>query len=332
MTTMDLSTTYLGLKLKNPLVAGAGPLSRDLDTLRHMEDAGISAAVLDSLFEEQIQHDAGELDHFLTQGGESFAEAVSYFPATSEFKKGPEEYLEYIAKAKAKVSMPVIASLNGVSAGGWMDYAKLMQEAGADAIELNIYYVPADPNLTAGQIEAMYVEAVKAVKAAVTVPVAIKLSPYFTNMAYTARQLSDAGADGLVLFNRFYQPDIDLDSLEVVPNLVLSSPSEMRLPLRWIAILYGHVKADLAGSSGIHRAEDVLKTIMAGASSVQVCSTLIVHGIKRASEILKGVEGWMEEHDYESVAQMKGSLSQQNCPEPAAFERANYMKVLQSYK
>ncbi len=329
---MDLSTTYLGLKLKNPLVAGAGPLSRDLDTLRHMEDAGISAAVLDSLFEEQIRHDEGELDHYLTQGTESFAEALSYFPRPSEFTKGPEEYLEYIAKAKAKVSIPVIASLNGVSAGGWMEYARKMQEAGADAIELNIYYVPANPALSGGEIEQMYVDALKAVKAAVTIPVALKLSPFFSNMAFTARQLSNAGADGLVLFNRFYQPDIDLDTLEVVPNLVLSSPSEMRLPLRWIAILYGQVAADIAGSSGVHRAEDVIKTVMAGASCVQVCSALIVHGVKRGTEMLKGMESWMAEHDYESVTQMKGSMSQRNCPEPAAFERANYMKVLQSYK
>ena len=329
---MDLSTTYLGIKLKNPLVAGAGPLSRDLDTLRHMEDAGISAAVLDSLFEEQIQHDEGELDHYLTTGTESFAEALSYFPAASEFTKGPEEYLEYIARAKAKVSIPIIASLNGVSAGGWMDYAKKMQEAGADAIELNIYYVPTDPTLPGAEIEKMCVEAVRTVKAAVTIPVAIKLSPFFSNMAYTAHQLSDAGADALVLFNRFYQPDIDLDTLEVVPNLVLSSPSEMRLPLRWIAILYGQIKPDLAGSSGIHRSDDVIKTLMAGASCVQVCSALIVHGVRRATEILKGVEGWMTEHEYESVSQMVGSLSQKNCAQPAAFERANYMKVLQSYK
>ena len=329
---MDLSTTYLGIKLKNPLVAGAGPLSRDLDTLRHMEDAGVSAAVLDSLFEEQIQHDEGELDHYLTTGTESFAEALSYFPAASDFTKGPEEYLEYIAKAKSKVSIPIIASLNGVSAGGWMDYAKKMQDAGADAIELNIYYVPTDPKLPGAEIEKIYVDALRAVKAAVTIPVAIKLSPFFSNMAYTAHLLSDAGADALVLFNRFYQPDIDLDTLEVVPNLVLSSPSEMRLPLRWIAILYGQVRPDLAGSSGIHRSDDVIKTLMAGASCVQVCSALIVHGVRRATEILKGVEGWMTEHEYESVSQMVGSLSQKNCAQPAAFERANYMKVLQSYK
>jgi len=329
---MDLSTTYLGIKLKNPLVAGAGPLSRDLDTLRHMEDAGISAAVLDSLFEEQIRHDEGELDHYLTHGTESFAEALSYFPAAAEFKKGPEEYLEYIAKAKSRVSIPIIGSLNGVSAGGWMNYAKKMQEAGADAIELNLYYVATDPTLPGAEIEKMYVEAVRTVKAAVTIPVAIKLSPFFSNMAYTAKQISDAGADGLVLFNRFYQPDLDLDALSVVPSLVLSSPSEMRLPLRWIAILYGNMKADLAGSSGIHRSEDVIKTLMAGASCIQVCSALIVHGVKRATEILKGVEGWMTEHEYESVSQMVGSLSQKNCAEPAAFERANYMKVLQSYK
>jgi dihydroorotate dehydrogenase (fumarate) len=300
--------------------------------MRHLEDAGIAAVVLESLFEEQIRHEEGALDHFLQAGTESFAEALSYYPETEEYVHGPEEYLEFIRKAKASLGIPVIASLNGVSPGGWMDYAKKMQQAGADALELNIYYIATDPAKSGAEVEATYVEDVKTVKSSVSIPVAVKLSPYFSSMAHLARQLDDAGANGLVLFNRFYQPDIDLEELEVVPDLVLSSAAEMRLPLRWIAILYGRVKADLAATSGIFKSEDVLKMVMAGASATMVCSALLIHGVKRSTEILKGLERWMEEREYESLQQMKGSLSQQNCPEPAAFERANYMKALQSYK
>jgi dihydroorotate dehydrogenase (fumarate) len=329
---MDLSTTYLGLNLKNPLVASAGPLSRDLDTLRHLEDAGLAAVVMESLFEEQIRHEEGALDHYLSHGAESFAEALSYFPETSEFTRGPEEYLEHVRKAKEALSIPIIASLNGVSSGGWMDYARKIQDAGADALELNIYYVPTDPTLPGSEVERMYLEDVKTVRSSVTIPVAVKVSPYFSNLAYMASQMDAIGTNGLVLFNRFYQPDIDLEELEVVPNLVLSTSSEMRLPLRWIAILYGRIKADLAGTSGIYKSEDVLKMIMAGASATMLCSALLVHGIRRATEILKGVDLWMEEHEYLSIAQMKGSMSQKRCPEPAAFERANYMKTLQSFK
>ena len=329
---MDLSSQYLGLNLKNPLVASASPLCSDLDALRNMEESGLAAVVLESLFEEQIRRDEQSLDHFLTQGTESFAEALSYFPEPSSFDRGPEEYLEHIRKAKEAVSIPVIASLNGVSSGGWMDYAKRIQEAGADALELNIYYIPTDLTLPGEKVEQMYVDNVKTVCAAVDIPVAVKLSPYFSNMANMADRLAKAGAKGLVLFNRFYQPDIDLEKLEVVPNLVLSSPEEMRLPLRWIAILYGRVGADLAGTSGIHRAEDVLKMLMAGANVAMMTSALLIHGIGRAGEVLKGMAAWMEDHEYESVRQMIGSLSQKSCPEPSAFERANYMKVLQSYR
>lgn len=329
---MDLKTKYLGLDLKNPLVASAGPLTRDLDTMRHLEDAGVSAVVLESLFEEQIRHEEGALDHFLKAGKESFAEALSYYPELDEYEHGPEEYLEHIQKAKAALGIPVIASLNGVSSGGWMGYAQKMQQAGADALELNIYYIATDPSKTGADVEAMYLENVKTVKSSVTIPVAVKLSPYFSSLAHMAKQLEGAGADGLVLFNRFYQPDIDLEELEVVPDLVLSSAAEMRLPLRWIAILYGRIQADLAATSGIFKSEDVLKMVMAGASATMICSALLIHGVKRAGEILKGVESWMEEHEYESLQQMKGSLSQQNCPQAAAFERANYMKALQSYK
>jgi len=329
---MDLSTEYLGLNLKNPLVASAGPLTKDLDTLRHLEDAGLSAVVLESLFEEQIRHEEHALDHFLTAGTESFAEALSYFPETEEYRHGPDEYLEYIRKAKASLSIPVIASLNGVSAGGWMDYAKKMQAAGADALELNIYYIATDTEKPGSAVEAVYLENLKTVKSAVSIPVAVKLGPYFSSLAHMASQLDKARADGLVLFNRFYQPDIDLEELEIVPDLVLSSAGEMRLPLRWIAILYGRIQADLAATSGVFKAEDVLKMVMAGASATCVCSALLIHGIKRAAEILKGVERWMEDHEYDSLKQMKGSLSQKNCPQPAAFERANYMKALQSYK
>ena len=329
---MDLSTTYLGLKLKNPLVASASPLCGDLDTLKNMEDKGISAVVLQSLFEEQIRHESGELDHYLTEGTESFAEALSYFPQPKDFVRGPDDYLEHIRKAKEALSIPVIASLNGVSAGGWMDCAKQMQQAGADALELNIYYIPTDPDLPGSEVEQIYVDDVKAVKSCVSIPVAVKLNPFFSNMANMAKRLDSAGADGLVLFNRFYQPDIDLETLEVVPNLNLSTSADSRLPLRWIAILYGHVGADLAATSGIHKSEDVLKVLMAGASVAMTTSALLLHGLERAGEILRGMKAWMEEKEYVSVRQMIGSMSQKSCPEPTAFERANYMKALQSYR
>jgi dihydroorotate dehydrogenase (fumarate) len=328
---MDLTTTYLGLKLKNPLVPSASPLSRNIDNIKRMEDAGAAAVVMESLFEEQIEHEKKELNHFLLQGTESFAEAITYFPEPDSYTFGPDEYLEQIKKAKECVHIPIIASLNGVSIGGWIGYAKKMQEAGADAIELNAYYLAADPKKDSKTIEDNYIEVLKAVKSAVSLPVAMKLSAYFTSMAAMAKRIDQAGADALVLFNRFYQPDIDLESLEVVPNLILSTPGSMRLPLRWISILYGKIKANLAATSGIHTAEDVLKMIMVGADVTMLCAVLFKNGIETISEIRDKMIKWMEENDYQSIKQMKGSMSFKSVAEPAAYERANYMKVVKSY-
>jgi dihydroorotate dehydrogenase (fumarate) len=328
---MDLSTTYLGLKLANPLVAGASPLSRDVDTVRAMEDAGMAAVVLYSLFEEQIEHEVGEHAHYQEAGAESFAESLSYLPDMDYFPRGPEEYLEHIRKVKAAVNVPVIASLNGHTSGGWVDYAKMMQDAGADALELNVYYIATDPRMTAQQVEDRYLEVVKEVKSSVNIPVALKLGPYFSALANFAVRVDEAGADGLVLFNRFYQPDIDLDALEVTPDLMLSSPHEMRLPLRWLAILDPLVKADLAASTGIYGAADVLKLMMAGANVTMLCAALLRNGIGSITEILADLKYWMEEHEYKSITQMQGSMNQRACTDPAAFERANYMKALQTY-
>ncbi len=328
---MDLTTTYLGLKLRSPLVVSASPLSEDIDNLKRMEDAGASAVVLYSLFEEQLRQDRLELHQNLQQGTESFAESLSYFPEPDEFKLGPEEYLKHIAAAKKATRIPIIASLNGSSAGGWTEYAKQIQKAGADALELNIYYIPTDMNLTGTEVEMTYLEILKSVKANVTIPVAVKLSPFFSNFANMAKRLDQAGADGLVLFNRFYQPDIELESLEVKPNILLSTPMAMRLPLRWIALLHGKLKASLAATSGIHRASDALKMLLVGADVTMLCSTVIRHGIPQIAMIEREMTDWLEEHEYESVKQLKGSLSQKNCPEPAAFERAQYMKALTGY-
>ena len=328
---MDLSTKYMGLKLKNPIVPSASPLSRDLATIKLMEEVGAAAVVLESLFEEQIIHEKNEMDHFLTQGTESFAEALSYFPDKDVYNFGPEEYLEHIRKVKKSINIPVIASLNGVSTGGWIDYARKIQQAGANALELNTYYLATDPNKDGKLIEDNYIDVLKAVKGAVTIPVAMKLSPYFTSMAAMAKRFDQAGADALVLFNRFYQPDIDLESLKVVPNLVLSTSESMRLPLRWVAILHGKVKASIAATTGIHTADDVLKMIMVGADVTMVCAALFQKGIKHISKILADMKKWMEEHEYESITQMKGSMSHKAVAEPAAYERANYMKVLKSY-
>jgi dihydroorotate dehydrogenase (fumarate) len=328
---MDLTTTYLGLKLRTPLVPSASPLSEDVDNIKRMEDAGASAVVLYSLFEEQLRQDRLELAHHMESGTFSFAEALTYFPEPEEYHLGPEEYLKHIANAKKAVKIPVIASLNGSSPGGWTQYAKLVQQAGADALELNIYYIPTNMQLPSGEVEQTYLDILKAVKAEVTIPVAVKLSPFFTNFANMAKRMNDAGADGLVLFNRFYQPDIDLEALEVKPNILLSTPMAMRVPLRWIAILSGHLKASLAATSGIHRATDVLKMLMAGADVTMLCSTLIRHGVGHVQTIEKDLVAWMQEHEYESVTQLKGSLSQKNCPAPSAFERAQYMKAIASY-
>jgi dihydroorotate dehydrogenase (fumarate) len=329
---MDLSTTYLGLKLKNPIVAAASPLTADLDYLKRLEDAGAGAAVLHSLFEEQIAHEAAELEHLAAQGTESYAESLSFFPEPEDYRLGPEDYLEHIRRAKAALGIPVIASLNGTTAGGWTKYAMQMEQAGADALELNVYFVAADATMDGRAVEDLHVDILKAVKAAVRIPVALKLSPYFSGMAAMATRMDQAGADGLVLFNRFYQPDIDLDNLDVVPNLVLSSEHEMRLPLRWIAILHGRLRASLAATSGIATAAHVLKVLMAGADVAQVCSVLLRKGIGEVRAILDQMGNWMREREYESVTQMKGSLSQRAAAQPAAFERANYMKTLNSYK
>lgn len=328
---MDLSTTYLGLKLRTPLVPAASPLSEEIDNIKLMEDSGASAVVLYSLFEEQLRQDSAELNHHMEHGTYSYAEALTYFPEPEEFRLGPEEYLKHISKAKAAVKIPVIASLNGSSVGGWTDYAKGIEQAGADALELNIYNIPTDMDLTSEKVEQVYLQIVKSVKAAVSIPVAVKLSPFFTNFANMAKRLDQTGVNGLVLFNRFYQPDIDLESLEVKPNILLSTPMAMRVPLRWVALLYGKVHASLAATSGIHRASDVLKMLMAGADVTMLCSTLLRHGPRQIGVIERDLVAWLEEHEYQSVTQLKGSLSQKNCPEPSAFERAQYMKAISQF-
>lgn len=329
---MDLSTTYLGLQLKHPVVPSASPLSQKLDGIRRLEDAGAAAIVLYSLFEEEIEGESHLLDHYLNIGVDSTAEALSYFPDMAHYNVGPDAYLRHISNAKAAVDIPIIGSLNGVSTGGWVKYARYIQEAGADALELNIYYLPTDLHWSAESVEARYLEIVHAVKQQVTIPVAVKIGPYFSSFANMALRLAKAGADGLVLFNRFYQPDFDLDQLKVVPNLVLSSSHELRLPLRWLAILHGRVPLDLALTSGVHTDADVLKGLMAGAKVTMMASELLRHGIQRIDEIVDGMKMWMEENEYSSVAQLQGSMSQLNVAEPSAFERANYMKELQSWR
>jgi dihydroorotate dehydrogenase (fumarate) len=329
---MDLTTHYLGLALRNPLVPSASPLTGELDDLKRAEDAGAGAVVLPSVFEEQIEREAAELQAALTRGTESFPEALSYFPQVGEFRLGPEDYLELVAKAKAALAIPVIASLNGDSVGGWTGYARKIQQAGADALELNIYYIPTDLDLPGAAVEQTYVDILKTVKAVVSIPVAVKLSPFFSSMANVAKQLDAAGADGLVLFNRFYQPDIDLEKLEIEHSLLLSTPQARRLPLRWVAILFGRVKASLAATSGIHTAQDVLKMLMAGADVTMLCSVLLSKGIAQIAQIQSELCQWMADHEYESVAQLKGSLSQKNCPDPSAFERGQYMKVISTYR
>jgi dihydroorotate dehydrogenase (fumarate) len=329
---MDLTTRYLGLQLRTPLVPSASPLSNEVDTIKRMEDAGAAAVVLHSLFEEQVESELETVRNHLRDGADSFPEALTYFPQPSEFIMGPEEYLGEIRKAKEAVRIPIIASLNGVAIGGWIDYAKKIQQAGADALELNIYSIPADLDRTSAEIEQTYIDILKAVKSAVSIPVALKLSPYFSNMANMAKRLDQAGADGLVLFNRFYQPDIDLEELEVKANIHLSAPHEMRLPLRWIAILYGRVKANLAATSGIHSSTEVLKMLMAGADVTMLCSVLLQKGLGEIRLIENEMSRWLADHEYQSVRQLQGSMSQKNCADPAAFERAQYMRAIMSYK
>jgi dihydroorotate dehydrogenase (fumarate) len=330
---VDLTTTYLGLKLKNPLVASAAqPISEKLETAKRLEEAGISALVMYSLFEEQIIHESLELDHYLSTGTDFSREVTSYYPQTGNFTLTPETYIEAVHKTKRALSIPVIGSLNGVSTGGWIKYARKIEEAGADALELNLYYLATDPTLTASELEESYVTLVGDVCKSIKIPVGVKLSPFLTAIPNVAQRLAKAGAKGLVLFNRFYQPDIDLETLEVVPNLVLSNSNDMRLPLRWIAILYGRVQADLALTSGVHTAEDVLKAMMAGANVAMMTSELLQNGFSRVPTILADIEKWMVDREYSSIQQMRGSLSQKSVKEPAAFERANYMKILNSYK
>jgi dihydroorotate dehydrogenase (fumarate) len=328
---VDLSTSYLGLPLKNPLVAAASPLSKKESTVRRLEDAGVGAVVMYSLFEEQITHESLALDYYLSRGTESYAEAITYFPDMEKYNVGPEDYLNLIQKLKKAVDIPIVASLNGISSGGWVEYARRMEQAGADALELNIYYLPTDTNLTGQELEQTYVDLVGDIRRQIHIPLAVKLSPYFTALPNFARRLVQAGANGLVLFNRFFQPDLDIEMLEVVPRLELSTSSELRLPLRWVAILYKRIEADLALTGGVHTPEDVIKSIMAGANVVQIASELIANGINRVGELLTGIVQWMETFEYESVTQMLGSMSQQAVAEPAAFERANYMKALTSY-
>lgn len=329
---MDLSTTYLGLKLKSPIVPSAGPLSHEISSIKLMEDAGAGAVVLYSLFEEQLEHESLELYHHTAGSAESFAEATSYFPEPFEYKLGPEEYLEHIRKAKEAVNIPIIASLNGKSIGGWIDYSKKIEQAGADALELNIYFLATDIDQKSEELEKKYVHIVKRVKSEIKIPIAVKMHPFFSSVAHMAKELNKAGADGLVLFNRFYQPDINLETLEVEPNVILSTPFAMRLPLRWIAILYGRTNADLAATSGIYTAEDVIKMVMAGAKVTQMLSCLFKFGIGHIADVTTKMKMWMEEKEYESLDQMRGSMSYMNVDDPAKFERANYMKVLQSYK
>lgn len=330
---MDLSTTYLGLNLRSPLVPSAAqPLTENVDNIKRMEDAGAAAVVMHSLFEEQLSLERRDIFQSMTQGTESFAEALTYFPEPSEFHIGPELYLKNIAQAKAAVQIPIIASLNGSTPGGWVQYAREIQKAGADAIELNIYWIPTDPSLTSVRIEDTYVDILRSVKEQVSIPVAVKLSPFFTNFANMARRLEAVGADGLTLFNRFYQPDIDLESLEVSPNILLSTPMAMRLPLRWIAILRDQVGLSLAATSGIHRATDAIKMLMVGADVTMLCSALLRHGVKHITTVENEIRTWMEEHEYESLRQLQGSMSQKNCPDPAAFERAQYMRAVSSYR
>ncbi len=327
----DTSTEYLGLSLRNPLVASSSPATADLDGLRRLEDAGLAAVVLPSLFEEQLSFEAMQVDQMLHTGAETFGEATSYFPDLGDYRVGPDQYLELVKDAKAALEIPVIGSLNGTTPGGWLEHAKWIEQAGADALELNVYLVAADPQQTSQEIEARYRELVAAVRGAVRIPVAVKIGPFFTAFAHTAAELVQSGADGLVLFNRFYQPDLDLETLDVVPRLVLSRSEEMRLPLRWIAILHGRIRASLAATTGVHGADDVLKLLLAGADVAMMASALLESGPPHATRVLRDVLEWMEEREYASVSQLKGSVSQRAVADPAAFERANYMKTLRSY-
>ena len=325
---MDITTNYLGLALKNPLIASASPLSKKIDNIKRIEDTGMGAVVLYSIFEEQITHESKALNHFLTRYTDSHAEALTYFPDLGDYNIGPDSYLEHISNAKQAMDIPIIASLNGISKGGWTSYAKKIAESGADALELNMYYLATDPNLDSQTLETTYLDLVKEVSSEIPIPTAIKISPFFTSIAHFASKCVQAGAKGLVFFNRFYQPNLDIEALEVVPSLELSTPTDLLLPLRWIAILYNRLDVDFALTSGIHHGTDIVKAMMVGAKVAMVASELVAKGIERASGLLVEMKNWMEEHEYESVQQMRGSMSQKSVQEPAAFERANYMKAL----
>lgn len=329
---MDLSTTYMGLKLAHPIVPSASPLTGNLDDIRRLEDAGASAIVLRSLFEEELEGESHLLDHYLEFGSDSFAEALDYYPEMDDYGIGPGHYIQLIRDAKEATNIPIIASLNGTSPGSWTEYAKRIEEAGADALELNLYYVATDLQMTGSAVEQMYLDVLTSVKKEISIPIAVKLGPYFSAFANMATRLQNAGADALVLFNRFYQPDLDLENLTVTPNLILSSAYELRLPLRWVAILHGRVPIDFAITSGVHTHEDVLKGLMAGANVTMMASELLRNGVGRIKEVHNEMALWMEDHDYESVSQLQGSMSQINVAEPDAFERANYMKVLESWR
>ena len=328
---IDLCTKYLGLTLKNPLVVSASPLSAEVGNIRRMEDCGASAVVLPSLFEEQIQVESNTLDQFLSQGTESFAEALSYIPNMEGYRLGPDGYLEHLRRAKEAVKIPVIGSLNGTSTSGWVGYAKKIEEAGADALELNIYFIPTDVEMSGSHVEQMYIDLVSQVKSSIHIPVAVKIGAYFSSMPNAAKSLDKAGADALVLFNRFYQPDFDVENLEVIPNLILSTPHELLLRLNWVAVLYGKIKADMAITGGVHSALDVLKSMMAGARVAMMTSALLRNGIGHLATVQADLLKWMEEHEYESIHQMQGSMSQRSLADPSAFQRANYVKVLSSY-
>lgn len=329
---MDLSTTYLGFKLPHPLIPGASPLSADFDMVRRLEDAGAAAIILPSLFEEQITADEeGSVQH-ITAHEESNAEALSYFPLAADYAMGPERYLEHVRRVSSAVKVPVIGSLNGTSAAGWLNYARLIQDAGADALELNFYHVATDPAESGASLEQRLLDVVRAVKSHVSIPVAVKLSPFFSSVANLAQHLDQAGADGLVLFNRFYQPDIDPEALDAVPRLQLSDSSELLLRLRWLAILSGRVRASLSATGGVHTGLDVVKAVMSGAHSVQMVAALLTHGPMHLVKIRRELGHWFEEREYESLAQAQGSMSLRRCPDPEAFERGNYMKILQTWK
>ena len=329
---VDLSTTYMGLRLRNPVVPSSSPLSHTLDGIRQLEDAGAGAVVMYSLFEEQINLESLSLDQVLSHSTYATAEAASYFPEMRSYNVGPEEYLNLVRRAKESVEIPVIGSLNGVTPGGWTEYARLIEEAGADAVELNVYYIPTHPLMTSAEVEGVYLDVLSSVKQAVRIPVAMKLSPYFSAPANMSRRLVEEGADALVFFNRFYQPDFDLERLEVEPRLVLSQSHELRLPLCWVAILYGQLLTDFAVTSGVHTHEDVIKSLMAGARVTMMASELLRNGVRRVAEVLADVRRWMEEREYASVSQLVGCMSQTNVADPDAFTRANYMKMLDSYK